>query len=296
MKVLLLYPHINQKTLMTNYVGRLREHGLKIDLICTMDPHADIMYTSQPLLLILLKMLQRLHTRFTSGMFNRIIRAMLWLVAIPRIAKKYDMVDFHSYIHSCDYIIDFCLTHKIPYDITLWGSDIMRADESRVKKMANGFKHCRYIKCLENISLEVHRKYNGEFDSKVRIQQFGNTFLDIIDSVCEERPQICQRLFGIQDNKIVITCGYNASMFQRHQIIIDSLKALPQHLRSRIHVVLPMTYPDNAECSEYREVIREYISNSGLEFTIFDKFMSEIDVAALRISTDIGQYPGYRCI
>lgn len=285
-RILVLYAYANQKQLMQKFAEKLLHEDVYIDILCT-----DDMYFSQQTSVNLgsiagsyLNLLQKLPN---TGFAFRFFRLLFVKLLIKKVLLKYDLIDFHGYVERNNTLSDFCYAHNIPFDITLWGSDMMRADDSRVSRMKRGFEHCRIIKAVENVLDVVNEKYGNLFTDKEKVTRFGTTELDTIASIEGNEELLSElkcKLVGNIGDKLVVTCGYNAIQAQYHETMIEALCHLGNEYKQRLHILLPMTY---GNIGDYTERIRKIVDASGFSYTILDKFLSIEEVAAVRMISDI---------
>jgi hypothetical protein len=107
-----------------------------------------------------------------------------------------------------------------------------------------------------------------------------------LDSLTEEDIRIKKVLFCDFNHldKIIVTIGYNGVKQQNHDKIISILSKLPNEIKNKIHLVLPMTYGTPLE---HLDIVRGLASMSGISNVILDKFLTNKNVCILRKITDI---------
>lgn len=199
-------------------------------------------------------------------------------------AKKYDII----HIHFLD-VIYSSVSQNIKEKcnqliVSIWGSDYYRMsyenrmiqkrvlDNSDVITMAN-----------ENTINEFDEYHEFKYSSKLKVCRFGLTLLEYIN-VCSNKDlaQIKKEL-GVPADSIVVTCGYNASPAQNHLEILNSIIQVKDMLPENLFLIFPMTYGD----AYYKEIVIKEISKAGLKYKVFDKFLSNEDVAKLRAVSNI---------
>lgn len=283
MNILILYPFYNQRELMHNFATRLSEHGVYVDVLnirCfRYEKYSSIIWPK----LILLVIGFPFYSKFE--LLNKIVRRLL-LWFLPKIFPLYDLIDFHAYYPSSyNRLMRSCVHNGIKFDITLWGSDLMRATDERKQLQKFGFDNCYRIKLTENLYDILQAIHGDIYDSKCRIVYFGNSDLPIIDSLSEsDAKKIKHELYGNTDNKRILVLGYNAVSQQNHDKVIDALSVLNPEEKKSIHVVLPMTYGAQAG---YITGIRNKIEQLSVSYTIIDQFLRTEQVAAIRKTADI---------
>lgn len=278
-KILIIYPYNNHTNLMNVFTQKLYDKGLEVDAICLSGFHVTKHTKIQWGWLSNFVIEQSQKKSFISKVFRRISLGFI----IYKILRKYDLIDFHAFVDYDIKLTKYCQEKGIKYDITFWGSDLMRADEARVKRMGNEFSGCRCIKSSHNLYDDFVDKYGYHYDSKYEIVYFGNSDYDEIDALSiEEKQSIVSKLYD-NTSKTIVVCGYNGSIYQNHKLMIQAFKNLHDKYASSIHLVFPMTY---GAPLEYIDEIRETLKNSGYTFTILDKFLSSKEVATIRKTAD----------
>ena len=203
---------------------------------------------------------------------------------LKSIIQRYDLVDFH--VFSLNYLpyMEFCQNKRIPFDITLWGSDIMRAKEDTLVRKKWGFDHCRLIKCTENLHQVLVEKYSTKFDNKVRYVYWGNSDYEFIDALPESRVKSFRDGLLTNQEDVVVTCGYNGSEGQNLIAIVDAIKRLPNELKQRTSFLFPMTYGASAE---YLSKVKQALNEADVHYTIIDKYVSSEEIASIRLASDV---------
>lgn len=166
------------------------------------------------------------------------------------------------------------------------GSDFYRASDSeRVSKR-------ELIMCADGITTETEDTlrefqayYGEELAEKMSILPYGDEVLEYIRSgSLEDRDNLKKRL-GIPLDKVVVTCGHNASAAHRHMDMIDALEKLPVSIREQIVCVFPMTYPSAQE--EYISSIQHKLSESALTYIVLTQFMNFEEMGHYALGSDI---------
>lgn len=282
--ILLVYPYSSQKNLMLNFAIHLAEQGIVADSICIDDFSCrKVSEVRWPLLFRLyMKLMETSHSQFLRKAGLRMLNGFFLRRSTVR---GYDLVDFHAYTDSYNGIMARCVEKKLGFDITLWGSDLMRAGEEKLERMRFGFDNCLHIKLSDNLYEVLREKYGDEYDAKARIVYFGNSDLEVIDSVTgEEKDLLRKKLFGDTAGKLILTCGYNGSRGQNHLEIFDAIRNLDPELLERIHVVVPLTYGSTAE---YNQRIKSALDSIGAGYTMLESYLSAKENAVLRLTSDI---------
>lgn len=212
------------------------------------------------------------------------IRRLCSRIFIKKNITKNDVVVFHFLAPS---YIKFIKQLKNKTDnivVHWWGSDLYRSDKKDKEKIRKINKHINkhiLVKGMYDYFLE---HFPAEAN-KIRYAVFGVKLLDIIkEQQVNFDPEEQKSKFSIPKDKIVITGAYNGSPGQQHLKIIDSLNKLPEEIKIRIFLILPMTYGCN---EEYINEIKCNLKETNIEYKIIRDYLTINDLAVLRIITDI---------
>lgn len=127
--------------------------------------------------------------------------------------------------------------------------------------------------------------YYKKYEEKCKlIGIISNNFETIAEFLEKEDKSTIREKLGIETEKTIIAIGYNGRPPQNHLKIIDEINKLDEKLKEKLYIILPVTY---SLTSEYRKELVVKLDNLGFEYTVFDKKLSENDLARLRILPDI---------
>lgn len=269
---------------MQEFSVRLKEYGLYADVICIENFYYE-RFSS-------IKWPSISETGFNylmklrSGLLSRALRKLCVRFFTKLLIRKYEVIDFHSYYPSYyNFLMCYCQRKGIKFDITLWGSDLMRADSKRKELMKYGFNHCYRLKLTESLLDLLKASYGDVYTEKSRIVYFGNSDIPVIDGINDaELYNIQLRLYGDVSNKRLVVFGYNGMMSQNHIMLIKSLDSLSDSEKNSIHIVLPMTY---GATNDYLNQIKMEMDKSSVSYTILSHFLDPKEVAVVRKSAQI---------
>ena len=278
MNILIIYPFYNQKELMHNFSLRLAENGIFADVLC----YNNFRYEKHTLLkwpAWLMKCFDwgesvrpKWLTRYTDYILHRFV--------IPRLFSKYDLIDFHAYYPSYNHLMQTCVKKNFRFDITLWGSELMRGTAERKRLLKYGFDNACRVKMTDNLHDVLVESYGEVYEEKSRIVYFGNSEIFHIENLSDENAkEIRDRLYGNTTDKMIVVLGYNGLSAQNHRRMIEAAASLTDSLKQSLHLVLPMTY-----CSspEYIGEMKPLLDSSSISYTILDHFLDAKEVAAIR--------------
>ena len=283
MRVLLLYPYPNHTRTIKKFSFLLKKEGIYNDAICVRD--FTWIHNSDLPFIKIFKKLSILQSTFRPykyrekyiSLFNERIMRLLF--------SLYDKVDIHAFRAENMTWTYKCLCWNIKYDITLWGSEVLRATNKEILDVEWGYKGANSIRGIHIMLNKLSNIFNHRYDDKMLKAFFGNTNYDIIDKISFKQADILANNLGIKiPGKLIVTCGYNGHPQQQHDIMIEVLKKLPSHIKGRINVVVPMTYGLN---ESYYQEIKKKLDNIDINHIILKKFLKPEELAALRITSDI---------
>lgn len=287
--ILVIYPFPNQNYLMHNFASRLKEYGILVDTICigNFDFAGDFSFEKNSKIVwpVFIEQFFKLSQRFKNKTLRKIAYRLSFQFLIQRLFRRYNLVDFHAYYPYYNNLISNCIKKDVRFDITLWGSELLRADEKRIEQLRYGFDNCYLVKMSDNLQTAMLRIYGKQYYDKCRTVFFGNCDFPKIDAIEKESKYVLkERLYGKVDGKKILVLGYNGIPSQNHDKMIHALDSLSQEEKASIHVVLPMTY---GATQDYIAQIRRLVNDTNISYTLLDSYMSTDEVAALRITADI---------
>ncbi len=120
--------------------------------------------------------------------------------------------------------------------------------------------------------------------SDYRILRFGLVNLELIDQLKETPKYLLLKKMQIPEGYFYITVGYNASPFQHHNKVLKVLNNLPDSIKNKFLILLPMTYAGSRDyISEVEQKAQEY----HLHYKIFNQYLTDNEVANIRYITDV---------
>lgn len=172
---------------------------------------------------------------------------------------------------------------QIPFVISCWGSDVLRN--------ADCTNHLIQKSLLENASaitvtgLEfkeiVLAKFGRHLEPKI-INTYFNPGIEKIRTYANHhqfkiKPSCPKQIWRI-------CLGHNGFKEGNHSLLIQEIATLPDNVKSKIELLIPMTYGAH---SDYIEEIRYQAAQSGCQFKLFEDYMTDEEVYELRLITDI---------
>ena len=263
---------------MHNYATKLKVYNVLVDLICvnnyTYERCSSVSWPHY------IKLCFEVNQISMINILTRIGKRLAYKYFLAQLFKKYDIVDFHAYSPTYNTLMCECEKRAVKFHITLWGSDLLRANEERRGLLKYGFNHCFRIKMTSNLYDTMVKYYGDRYSDKYREIYFGSNEIDQIDQISEiDAINGKKHLYGEIDNKKIIVCGYNGSCAQNHNKMIDALSCLNEEDKQSVHVVLPMTYGAQPD---YLCDIKNRMENLGMSFTLLDHFLEPKEIAVIR--------------
>lgn len=200
---------------------------------------------------------------------------------------KVDICHVHSVYKTACLMV---LLHKKKYKkliLSYWGGDIEDKTSSVVKMRAKCFDRANAITVtVKETYNEFRRIYGDKYDKKLSICRFATDGLGCIKKISQEMSRSdCRKNYNIPDGKICITCGYSAYAEQHQDKCLEIISSLPEHIRKKIFVIVPMQYGRFDEA--YIKRVHEAAEKMRAEYKILEKFVPFEISAQLAIATDI---------
>ena len=164
------------------------------------------------------------------------------------------------------------------------GSDLLRITRRKQKSLI------RLTNLLKPINVCVNQKLGNAFKALIddkgcdSICDFGISSISIIDTYFKKRALLKESFLKINPDLYTIAIGYNACSAQQHQAVINSLSLLNDDMKSKICLVLPMTYHGN---KKYIDHTKQLLSISGFKYLVLENFMDSNEMAKLWCSIDM---------
>lgn len=206
-----------------------------------------------------------------------VLRTFFFTYIIRSITQEYDIIDIHSFEK---WYIPFLQKCKKPYKLTIWGSDFYKEKREWQEKKRVLYKNASIIQVETRTVKEDLMRYEPSLNNRIHVCNFG---VDILNEIDKLRNSNNHPLIDA-DGKIVITCGYGGTKYQQHLKILSAISRLDNDVKKKIHLCLPVTY---GLSSSYRREILNELEVLDIPFSVFEKRLSDEDMAKLRLETDI---------
>lgn len=215
--------------------------------------------------------------------------ARIWLNARDLIRMgPFDMVHNH-YLSQRDLALGRMVARRFHarWAASFWGSDLMRASQSSLRRMTPYLKECNAISVHNQLNLDmIGRVYGEDIARKTHLLYFGQTgYADIDEARGKYTRAQCRARFGIEADSFVVCVGYSASSAQQQREVVAALGVLPPERLRRMTLVLQQTYGENDPA--YVAQTREMAARLPCRTVALTRFMGAEESAMLRLSADV---------
>jgi glycosyltransferase involved in cell wall biosynthesis len=167
--------------------------------------------------------------------------------------------------------------------ITFYGSDFYRTSNNIKKMQMPLYRAVDALTFTNPTTKESFLNHYGYFNEKSFVCRFGLKTLDFIDSNRNKECTVMKSHLGYDPDKIIITCGYNATAAQQHEAIIENIQALEEELLKKVQFVFLLTYGDR----EYGSRIKQLLKKSAFDYIVLEDFLYDDDNAYTKLASDI---------
>lgn len=177
--------------------------------------------------------------------------------------------------------------------VSFMGSDFYRVSEKQRKKSESILNLAQKITFNNPETRDQFLKVFGTgYSDKTFITGFGLSLLENIKKIKSEiSKESLKEKHGIAPQDIVITCGYNGSPRQQHNIIIEKLIEIKSQLPGNITLLFPVTYGLSGWV--YYNDLKNRLNHSEFKYKLIGNpelpplSFSNDQIAEIRIISDI---------
>lgn len=202
---------------------------------------------------------------------------------VPRV----DVCHVHSVYKTSMYLIRFFRHKYKKLILSYWGGDIENEPERINRLREKCFPMARQITVtVERTREQFHEIYGHKYDDKLSVCRFATEGLECISRLAREgtREQY-RREYGVPEGKICITCGYSAYAAQHQDECLRQIGRMPDELKARVHVIVPMQY--GRFDMPYIQRVKQEAEASGVSYEVLEEYVPFEKSAMLAIATDI---------
>lgn len=219
--------------------------------------------------------------------YLKVFNAQLEQIKLIKKAGPFDLMNL-QYVDSDDMIYAPILKKftKSNLIFSYWGSDLFRAGDRQLF-FRGIFARCADYITFDNKDLQKKFKkvYKWADQVPAEVILFGLPVLGIIKEKYKNWSlSDIRKKWNIPNDKIVVAVGYNGHPQQQHIQILKTIGKMDETDRKRIVLLIQMTYGGS---KEYRSKVLAEAKKTGCEYRDIRRFLSDDEVADLRIITDI---------
>lgn len=195
----------------------------------------------------------------------------------------YDIVNIHYNRWFYRLILGYFRSAQSRLVITTYGSDFYRVSAKIRNYLKPIYAQADAITFTNPATKEAFVNYYLDFEKKSFVCRFGLKTLDYIDKNRTVSVESIREKLAYAQNKIIVTCGYNASAAQQHFGIIDQIESLEPKLKNACQFVFPLTYGD----PKHKEAVIARLNETNLDYKVLETFLYENDNAFIKLASDI---------
>lgn len=215
--------------------------------------------------------------------FQNLIKKVQLVAALPQI----DICHIHSVYKTS---IIFFLLYRFKFQkliLSYWGGDIEDKRKFVIKIRKKAFKYADAITVTAKKTFnEFQEIYGQEYNKKLYICRFATSGLQCIHDIVKVKTKNeCREIMKIPKGKICITCGYSAYASQHQDTIVEKINELPEIIKQKIHILVPMQYGRYDE--EYIQRVHKKVEECDCSCEILEEYVPFEKSAVMSLSTDI---------
>ena len=201
-------------------------------------------------------------------------------------AQRYDLVCFHYIDMIALMMIPVAKHFSKGLVFSYWGSDLLR--HFRSKHRIAGKLLLRFVDAATFCSPSLLERYQKEYGAvkgpKTYLLDFGQDIVDKMSCMVYDEHLIREK-YGIDDDSVVVTVGYNRGPAQQHLKVLEQIALLPEETRKKMHLLLRLTY---GSCGDgYLEEVKRQTALTGCSFTFLESYLTDDQVAEITRMTDV---------
>lgn len=198
---------------------------------------------------------------------------------------KSDHIAIHYVLPFYTFFVNSLKKHSKSISVCIWGSDFYRVSDEKRDKMKLLLDKSDSI-IIGNIKMaeEFSSYYKDTFLDKIRNVGFGIGKLDLIKYLEDNFSKAAiKESINLPISKLIITIGYNGLEAQQHLLILESFNNIPAAIKNTIFIIIPFGYGGDLI---YKNSVKNKLEALNVEYRIYDNFISNEDVAKIRLITD----------
>lgn len=224
---------------------------------------------------------------FLKGFFGKLYLKLFRKTIISRQIRNNDILDIHFVEPAYGKYINALQGKKTKLVTSLFGSDLFRTNAAQKKLQSPLFEKAEAIVLSENMIPYFEEHFPG-YANKYFLNQYGSMRLDLIDRLSSEKTKNeIRRKYGITEDEIVISCGYNAKKEQRHLRILDEINKLEEIDKKKLFLILSLTYGIDESGENYVNSIKKKLQELKIPNLCLENRLTDAEIAEIRIISDI---------
>ncbi|MBQ5994435.1 MAG: hypothetical protein IJL63_01095 [Clostridia bacterium] len=214
---------------------------------------------------------------------KRLIRKCIFLLKLGRV----DVCHIH-YLHMQSILLYKLFKRNFKrLVLTYWGTDVLIPSEKEIQKQKQILPYADKITVtVKNSKIVFCERFGHGYDDKLEVVHFPSGAVPKIKEISEKKTrQQCREEIGVPDGKLLLVCGYNADPAQRQDICLNEISLLPEELKDRLHVVIPVQY--NRFDNDYIERVKQAAAECGTSYEVLEEYVPFERNAVMCLATDI---------
>lgn len=220
------------------------------------------------------------------GPLSRIFCDILFLLKLSR-KEKFTIISFLSIPIETFLFVRVAHFRHTKTLLAALGSDVLRTSRFKSWLQSIAFKETDFVAANNRyrFSQWLTNRFNIP-EYKCRFLVFGS---DSITSIIEMRQKyskiFCQEQLGLPPSTYNIVCGYNASLNQRQELMIESLVLNKNLLPKDYLIIVPLTYGLDKDI--LIDKLKKKCEKASLNVVFLTEYLSSQQVTYLRLITDL---------
>ncbi len=195
---------------------------------------------------------------------------------------KYDVILMQGFWEINCLILSKILRKNIFTIGAVWGSDFYKRKNSSL--FFDTLDRCDLvIVSTPQVGCDI-AKEKASSRNKIRNCLFGLEPLQKLFKLQGISKAESRKMLGLLPDDFIIVCGYSGSENNQHLKVIASLTELKNSLPKQTKIIIPVTYGGT---EKYKEAIKAALIDSGLQYVLYERFLSDEQIAYLRKAADI---------
>lgn len=229
----------------------------------------------------------------TLPVLGRIPKVRMWAGILANAAALMKQGPFQAvhchYLSVVDLALGCVLARRlgVPLAATFWGSDLLRAGSSTLRRMGRYLRRCDVLTVFNREHVERIRSLYGEsVASRTRVLDFGEGVFPHIDRVLAAGGHAAAKEhFGILPARLTVAIGSSASRAQQQLEALRALAKLDRAFLQRVTVILQHTYAHDDPACEAE--VRALGASLPGQCVVLTDFLNDAESACLRCAVDV---------